>query len=61
MSTSRKKPLLFAVIVVVGTVLVLLDVPLILLVPLLVLARRDPGSASGTKTCPSRPGRHRAS
>jgi hypothetical protein len=37
MSTSRKKPLLFAVIVVVGTVLVLLDVPLILLVPLLVL------------------------
>ena len=37
MRASRKKPLLFAVIVVVGTALVLLDVPLPWLVPLLIL------------------------
>lgn len=37
MKESLRKPLLFIIIVVVGSVLVLFDIPLLLLLPLLIL------------------------
>ncbi|MDD1680480.1 MAG: hypothetical protein LUQ35_02590, partial [Methanoregula sp.] len=52
MKESLRKPLLFMVIVVVGSVLVLFDIPLLLLLPLLLLVGFGTLLALGSITIP---------